>query len=636
MKEGINKLANWVTVGIILLYSTACSNNSSGFGGASKEPLDLVNPYIGSLSSYGQPTPPLIHLPHGMLRVSPCKKDFADIYVMGLPIANANPQSGTSIRFFPLDQASAKEEEPRLYFDNESITPYNYSLELGHLGIETQFSLSEWSGIYQLNYKNAKDEERIFRFVADNEACSFALDSTGHLNIVYPLPGTGRTQLYLYLDCNVPLSLDTLSLGSSSRHFMLRAPAKSNKIILKYGLSLISMEQAHRNLRREIPDYEYNIVLKRARNTWHNSLNRIEVEGGTPEMQRILYSALYRTLSVPICISEDGYYYSAYDDSVYHDEGIPYYTCDLLQETYTTLHPLKALIYPDIEENMINSYVKMSKVSPTGTFPAYPSFGGDIATMGEKNRALETMVGSLNRGITDIDIQMVFKAALNYVSWYKADAYDLHAFNRIAKRSGHSDAQIALLSDTLEREKLTPDSIAALLTPYNIEELLSATDTGVFEAGIDKRIEAIMAQPLSIENLYNYYLYAYTSNQDKSSRLLRNIVSNYFRNDPNGMPLSRSSAAMGAAIVFTMLGIYPVSPHEGYYIVGSPSFNKVRINRGTGNVFKIDVENLSPDTRHICRIQLNGRHLEGYKIPHNKLTQGGVLTIEQGSATVKP
>jgi len=61
-------------------------------------------------------------------------------------------------------------------------------------------------------------------------------------------------------------------------------PTKKNEIIeARIGLSFISLEEARENLRREIPGWDFDGVANRSQREWNALLNRIQVEGGTPE-----------------------------------------------------------------------------------------------------------------------------------------------------------------------------------------------------------------------------------------------------------------------------------------------------------------------------------------------------------------
>ena len=86
---------------------------------------------------------------------------------------------------------------------------------------------------------------------------------------------------------------------------------------VRYGVSYISVEQAKKNLRREIKNYKLKDVVTAGRKKWNDELSKIEVEGGTQNDKFVFYTSLYRCLERPVNISEDGYYFSVYDNKVH-------------------------------------------------------------------------------------------------------------------------------------------------------------------------------------------------------------------------------------------------------------------------------------------------------------------------------
>ncbi|KAG5219976.1 glycoside hydrolase family protein [Salix suchowensis] len=94
-------------------------------------------------------------------------------------------------------------------------------------------------------------------------------------------------------------------------------------INVRVGVSFISIEQARRNLDNEIPDgtaLEDTAMTTRA--AWAEKMDRIQLEGATEDEKVIFYTGFYHTLQYPYETSEDGKYYSGYDDSVH--EGVSY------------------------------------------------------------------------------------------------------------------------------------------------------------------------------------------------------------------------------------------------------------------------------------------------------------------------
>ncbi len=87
-------------------------------------------------------------------------------------------------------------------------------------------------------------------------------------------------------------------------------------------------------------------------------MSQIQVEGGTEAQKRSFYTALYRCYERMINISEDGTYYSGFDKKI-HTDARPFYTDDWVWDTYLAHHPLRMILNPEQEEDMLQSYVRM-------------------------------------------------------------------------------------------------------------------------------------------------------------------------------------------------------------------------------------------------------------------------------------
>ncbi|KAJ8516414.1 hypothetical protein ONZ45_g6297 [Pleurotus djamor] len=100
--------------------------------------------------------------------------------------------------------------------------------------------------------------------------------------------------------------------------------APSTTVInVRVGVSFISTDQARKNLDTEIPDgTTLESTAQKTRAAWAEKMNRIKIAGATDDEKMIFYTGFYHTLQYPYETSEDGKYYSGYDDSVH--EGVSY------------------------------------------------------------------------------------------------------------------------------------------------------------------------------------------------------------------------------------------------------------------------------------------------------------------------
>jgi putative alpha-1,2-mannosidase len=83
---------------------------------------------------------------------------------------------------------------------------------------------------------------------------------------------------------------------------------------MKIGISFVSTRNAEANLDAEIPSWDFDAVRASARAAWTKILNRVQVEGGTPEQRATFYTGLYHMLLSPNVFSDENGDYIGFDD----------------------------------------------------------------------------------------------------------------------------------------------------------------------------------------------------------------------------------------------------------------------------------------------------------------------------------
>ena len=113
---------------------------------------------------------------------------------------------------------------------------------------------------------------------------------------------------YFYGEFSAPVSYRFEATKNGKQITAVGTNTKS--LDFRYGVSFISVDQARKNLQREIPGWGLLDVSNAARARWNQVLGRITVEGGTETQRKVFYTALYRSSERMVNITEDGRYYS--------------------------------------------------------------------------------------------------------------------------------------------------------------------------------------------------------------------------------------------------------------------------------------------------------------------------------------
>ena len=287
-------------------------------------------------------------------------------------------------------------------YDNERLTPYSYSVELDDNRIKAEYALSHQSAQYRITFEPDKPAYVIVN--SRNGAIR-----VGHNFICGRQQLSNNTNVYLYIEPQeeaIEAGVVENGVIEGSKDLAegtnvcaaWRFAEGTSTVNLRYGISFISEEQAEKNLRREQKEYNLENLVQTGRDIWNETLGRIRVEGGTEDEKIVFYSSFYRTFERPVCMSEDGRYFSAFDGQVHNDNGTPFYTDDWIWDTYRAAHPLRVLIDRQKEEDIIDSYLRMAEQMGNLWMPTFPETTGDTRRM-NSNHAVATVADALAKGL---------------------------------------------------------------------------------------------------------------------------------------------------------------------------------------------------------------------------------------------
>ncbi|MGD9560707.1 MAG: GH92 family glycosyl hydrolase [Pyrinomonadaceae bacterium] len=124
------------------------------------------------------------------------------------------------------------------------------------------------------------------------------------------------------------------------------------------------------------------------------------------------------------------------------------------------------------------------------------------------------------------------------------------------------------------------------------------------------------------------YLYDYVGKPSKTQKLVRRILDEFYKNDPDGLIGNEDCGQMSAWYILSASGFYPVTPGQPRYAFGTPIFKEVKYNLENGKTFIVKAPNVSARNIYINGAKLNGKpHTSAY-IDHDDIMRGGTLELE--------
>jgi predicted alpha-1,2-mannosidase len=409
-----------------------------------KSPVDYVNPYMGNISHLLVPTYPTIHLPNSMLRVYPERSDYTSDVIRGLPVIVTSHRGSSAFNISPVSGAQSLLPVVNYAYDQEVITPYSYQVFLDEPQVNVHFAPSHHSGIYEITFEKAEAPHLLILNTRNGGITVTENGITGFQYIsgrkdapmkVYVFFETAEKALHAGALVDGKLEPDVKNAEGRNRAIVLDFGTEQT-VHLRYGVSFIDDKQAEANLHNEINTYDYKTVACIGRDKWNDALGKIRVAGGTDEEKTVFYTSLYRTYERMINISEDGRYYNAFaGGTVHEDGGTPFYTDDWIWDTYRAVHPLRTLIEPEKERDMINSYIRMAQASREGWMPTFPEVTGDSHRM-NGNHAVAVVWDAYTKGLRGFDLSEAYQACKKAITestlipWVRAEAGTLDVFYR--------------------------------------------------------------------------------------------------------------------------------------------------------------------------------------------------------------
>ncbi|PSK81110.1 GH92 family glycosyl hydrolase [Prolixibacter denitrificans] len=404
-------LKGWL-IGIFVLMA-GCVAQVQEQGSAVKSPVDYVNPYMGNISHLLVPTYPTIHLPNSLLRVYPERADYTSVRLHGLPLEVTSHRGVSAFNLSPF-QENPKDVKPVISFsyDQEKITPYSYSVYLDEAQIDVDFAVSHQSAMYALKFEQQEAPGIILNSLNggmkwDGKAISgWQLIGNDTRVFLYLVPNEKPENVSVLKDGKMLTASDALGKNAC---LVLNFPKGKTELQVHYGISFISAEQAEKNLKREVAGKTVAEIQAEGRKIWNEALGKIEVQGGTENERTVFYTSLYRCYERPVCISEDGRYYSAFDHRVHSDNGRPFYTDDWIWDSYRALHPLRILVNPERENDILHSFVLMAEQMPHMWMPTFPEITGDSRRM-NSNHGVASVLDAYRKGLHGFDLEKAFEA----------------------------------------------------------------------------------------------------------------------------------------------------------------------------------------------------------------------------------
>ncbi|MBR1468937.1 MAG: GH92 family glycosyl hydrolase [Prevotella sp.] len=411
----------------IIIFSIFLSTIS--VSAAKMEPVDYVNPLVGSQSSFALSTGntyPAIAMPWGMNFWTPQTGKMGDGWqytytankIRGFkqthqpsPWINDYGQFSIMPEFDKVSGPTADlifdEEKRASWFSHqaETATPYYYKVYLADYDVWAEIAPTERACIMRFTFPEASmKEKRIARIVVDafDKGSAIKYDVNKKTITGFTTRNSGgvpenfRNYFIVKFDKGFDFwgiqkdGKDFFGNEAEGNHVMAMAgflTKKNEQLIVRVASSFISPEQAERNL-QELDGRSFEEVKNAGRKRWNDVLGRVEIDDDNIDHLRTFYSCLYRATLFPRMFYEFDDKGNPVHYSPYNGEVRPGYmfTDTGFWDTFRSLFPLVKLLYPSMGEKMLeglaNAYLE------SGFLPEWASPGHRGCMVGNNSAAV--------------------------------------------------------------------------------------------------------------------------------------------------------------------------------------------------------------------------------------------------------
>lgn len=232
--------------------------------------------------------------------------------------------------------AGNKGDTLRLIFNAARASHPQYALE-SHASIEDSGRCVRLSGRFTGGFgSEPPDFTAYFAASVSETPLSVALWKNGRLVASAKSISAGEKE-----ECGVVLSFlsdgrqKTIELVAALSY---RSPQNADAYLLEFAQTRKSFDDVRRNAQR----------------TWDSLLSRIEIEGASDEQKTIFYTALYHALLMPTDITGE-------TSEDFRATGKAFTNYFAIWDTYRTLHPLLTLIFPSVQQAMLNALLDIAE-----------------------------------------------------------------------------------------------------------------------------------------------------------------------------------------------------------------------------------------------------------------------------------
>jgi predicted alpha-1,2-mannosidase len=306
--------------------------------------------------------------------------------------------------------------------DHETASSGFYNVKLDDNNIEVELTTTLRVGVHRYTFPSSEraniiidlyHRDRVLDsgifFVSDSEIEGFRRSNAWAKDQhIYFVARFSKPFLAYGISSNGALLEDQKkATGKDIKGFVSYETNQGDRIVIKVGISAVSIEGARKNLNAEAQNLSFDQIKNNAQQTWNQALGKIKTEGGTAEQTRTFYTSLYHALLNPNLFMDVDGQYRGRDLRIHQAKDFTNYTVFSLWDTYRTTHPLFTIIEPKRTLDFINTF--KVQYEQGGMLPVWELAANETGCM-IGYHSIPVIVDAYMKGIQNFDKKTLYEA----------------------------------------------------------------------------------------------------------------------------------------------------------------------------------------------------------------------------------
>ena len=476
------------------------------------------------------------------------------------------------------------------------------------------------------------------------------------------------------------------------------ATTDKEQVLLKSGISFVSMAGAKNNLFAEIKGWDFDAVHQQAINLWNSALSKASIEGGTQEQKTVFYTALYHTMIDPRIVNDVDGNYMGGDGKAHHAAGFKKRTIFSGWDVFRSQMPLQTIINPSLVNDMINSLVTLAGEKKKDYLERWELLNAYSGCM-LGNPAVSVIADAYAKGIRNFNVPEAYRLSVNSVeqfgngdkgytpeplsmSYTLEYAYTDWCVSQLAKQLSkpEDEKKYALRGEAYKnifdpaKGWFRPKDKDGNWLPWpdsaRLKQWYGTIESNPYQQGwfvpqdVDGMAKLMGGREKVIADLNNlfektpenmmwndYYnhanepvhhvpfLYNRLGAPWLTQKWSRAICRRAYKNSVEGLVGNEDVGQMSAWYVLASACLHPVCPGDTRQEITSPVFSKITFKLdpkyAKGKTFTIKADNNSATNIYIRSAKLNGKPYNKCHIDFKDIAMGGTLELTMGNTPNK-